>query len=275
MSYLDKLVSAVSKNNSRLVIGLDPDLTKLPAFILKYKSPVTEFNRLIVECTSDITAGYKLNMAFYEYLMKQGIDAVRETLEVIPGNLITVCDAKRSDIDNTAGMYAKTYFDVYGFDAITLSPYMGQDSVMPFLGSEDKFVYLLALTSNKSSGDFQMLKTDGRFLYEAVIEKSIRWSRKNNIGYVFGANHTEEIRMFAGSYPEISLLIPGIGAQANDLNKLMNSLGSKSNFIINSSRNIIYSFEYNCNEREFVDSVRYSAQKLKEEINSLIVSERN
>lgn len=272
MSYLYKLHSAIAKNNSRLVIGLDSDLTKLPAFILKYNSPVTEFNRLIVECTSDIAAGYKLNMAFYEYLMKQGIDAVRETLEVIPGNLITICDAKRGDIDNTAGMYAKTYFEIYGFDAITLSPYMGQDSVMPFLGSENKFVYLLALTSNKSSGDFQMLKTGSHYLYENVIEKSISWSDYKNLGYVFGANHTEEIRKFAGSYPEVPLLIPGIGAQANDLKRLMNSLGSNNNFIINSSRNIIYSFEKNCSEKEFVDSVRNSAKKLKEEINSMIVS---
>lgn len=267
MNYTDKLKNIVSKNKSNLVIGLDPDLKKLPDMFLKYKNPVAVFNRLIIENTKDIVAGYKLNSAFYECLLEEGIVAIWHTLNLIPEDTIKICDAKRGDIDNSAEMYARTFFDDYNFDSVTLSPYMGEDSVAPFIWRKNKFVYILALTSNKGHNDFQKLKVGEKYLYEEVIDKSMKWNKDNNIGFVFGANHTQEIQKFIRTNPEIPLLIPGIGAQANDLENLMKSLGTNKNFVINSGRSIIYSSAKDCNENEFIEAVRTGAMKLNEEIN--------
>lgn len=267
MNYTDKLKNIVSKNKSNLVIGLDPDLKKLPDMFLKYKNPVAVFNRLIIENTKDIVAGYKLNSAFYECLLEEGIVAIWHTLNLIPDDTIKICDAKRGDIDNSAEMYARTFFDDYNFDSVTLSPYMGEDSVAPFIRRKNKFAYILALTSNTGHSDFQKLKVGEKYLYEEVIDKSMKWNKENNIGFVFGANHTQEIQKFISAYPEIPLLIPGIGAQANDLKNLMKSLGRNENFVINSGRSIIYSTEKDCNENEFIEAVRKGAMQLNEEIN--------
>ena len=248
------------------MVGLDPDIDKIPAFFLKYKNPVAEFNKLIIESSKDIVAGYKPNVAFYECLCEQGVEAIRETVNAIPDDLIKICDAKRGDMGNTAEYYARTYFDIYDFDSITMSPYMGVDSVAPFLERKNKAVYILALTSNSGSTDFQRLKIDGKFLYEIVMEKSLEWNSDDNVGFVIGANHTEELDKFTAAHPEISLLIPGIGAQANDLNELLKNLHTK-NFVINSSRGIIYSASKDCTEKEFTDSVRSAAVKLNGSIN--------
>lgn len=269
MNYKDKLLNIISANRSNVIVGLDTDESKLPDLFLKYNNPVAEFNKLIIEITKDITAGYKLNLAFYEFLLEKGVDAIKSTLEKISSAQVKICDAKRGDIDNTAGMYARTFFDKYDFDSITLSPYMGEDSVSPFLGRKDKFVYVLALTSNKGHADFQKLEVGKKYLYEEVIDKSLLWTKVNNIGYVFGANHTEEIKKFTSLHPDIPLLIPGIGAQANDLEKLIQSLGQNKYYVINSSRGIIYSSKKDCNEKEFTDDVRNSAVKLNKEINAL------
>lgn len=269
MNYNVKLKNIISKNKSNLVIGLDSDLMKLPDLFLKYKNPVAVFNKLIIDNTKDIAAGYKLNVAFYECLLEEGIIAIRHTLNFIPEEMITICDAKRGDIDNSAEMYARTFFDEYNFDSITVNPYMGEDSVAPFLGRKDKFVYILALTSNTGHSDFQKLKTGDRYLYEEVIQKSLEWNKHNNAGFVFGANHTAEIIKFTDKNPGISLLIPGIGAQSNDLKNLMNSLRLCESYVINSGRSIIYSAKKDCSEKEFIDSVRMSTIKLNDEINNL------
>lgn len=269
MNYSDKLKNIISKNKTNLVIGLDSDLTKLPEMFLKFKNPVSVFNKLIVENTKDIVAGYKLNVAFYECLMDEGIIAMRNTLNVIPDESMKICDAKRGDIDTSAEMYARTYFDIYNFDSITISPYMGEDAVAPFLLRQDKLVYLLALTSNSGHKDFQKLKVGEKCLYEEIISKSLSWNKDGNIGFVFGANHIDEIQKFSSENQNIPLLIPGIGAQSNDLNNLMNSLKSNNSYVINSSRGIIYSAKKDCNEKEFIESVRNSALKLNEEINNL------
>lgn len=271
MNYIQKLNHIIQKNKSSLVIGLDSDIDKIPSLFLKYENPVSEFNKLIIESTKDIAAGYKLNLAFYEFLEEKGIEALRESLKAIPEESIKICDAKRGDIDNTAELYAKTYFDKFDFDSITLSPYMGEDSIAPFLKRKDKLVYILALTSNKGGKDFQMSKVDGKYLYELVIEKSLGWNESNNIGFVFGANHTAELNSFTSLHPEIPLLIPGIGAQDNDLKDLMSNLNS-DNFLINSSRSIIFSAPKNCNEKEFTDKIRESAKKLNSELNSYRVN---
>lgn len=266
MNYIEKLQNIVKKNKSNLVVGLDPDLDKIPAVFLKYKNPVAEFNKLIIESSKDIVAGYKPNVAFYECLFEQGVEAIRETVKVIPDELLKICDAKRGDMGNTAEYYARTYFDNYNFDSITMSPYMGVDSVSPFLERKNKAVYILALTSNPGAGDFQRLRSDGKELFEIVMEKSLEWNSNDNVGFVIGANHTDELDKFTSAHPEISLLIPGIGAQANDLSGLLDSLHTK-NFVINSSRGIIYSASKNCSETEFADSVREAVIKLNSSIN--------
>jgi orotidine-5'-phosphate decarboxylase len=270
MNYLEKLQNIVKKNKSNLVVGLDPDLDKIPSLFLKYKNPVAEFNKLIIECSKDIVAGYKPNVAFYECLGEHGVEAIRETVRTIPDELIKICDAKRGDMGNTAEYYARTYFDIYDFDSITISPYMGEDSIAPFLKRKNKAVYILALTSNTGGSDFQRLKIEGKELFEIVMQKSLEWNTNDNVGFVIGANHTKEIDKFTSTHPEISLLIPGIGAQANDLNELLKSLHTK-NFVINSSRGIIYSASKDCSETQFTDSVREALNKLNNNINEKLI----
>ena len=266
MNYIKKLQNIINKNSSNLVVGLDPDLDKIPDLFLKYKNPVAEFNKLIIESSKDIVAGYKPNVAFYECLGEQGVEAIRETVKAIPEDLMKICDAKRGDMGNTAEYYARTYFDIYDFDSITVSPYMGVDSVSPFLERKNKSVYILALTSNPGGNDFQRLKIGDKFLFEIVMEKCLEWNNNDNVGFVIGANHTEELDKFTKAHPEISLLIPGIGAQANDLDKLLNSLHT-NNFVINSSRGIIYSAPKDCSESEFAESVRNAVNDLNISIN--------
>lgn len=268
MNNSEKLKSAIIKNNSNIVIGLDSDLKKIPFIFLEYKNPVAEFNKLIIDITKDITSGYKLNVAFYEYLEEKGIEAMKESVAAIPDHLIKICDAKRGDLDNSAEMYARTYFDKYDFDSITLSPYMGRDSIEPFLNRKDKLLFIIALTSNESSADFQKLRTGDKYLYEVVTDKCMSWGKDNNVGFVFGANHTNQINMFTKSNPDVPLLIPGIGAQAHSLQNLMESIHSNS-FIINSSRSIIYSAKQDCTEAEFTKAVRDSSVELNQYINSL------
>ncbi|MDQ3020565.1 MAG: orotidine-5'-phosphate decarboxylase [Bacteroidota bacterium] len=261
-----KLNYIIRKNKSNLVIGLDSDIEKLPLLFLKYKNPVSEFNKLIIESTKDLVAGYKLNIAFYECLEEKGLEAIRDSLFSIPNESIKICDAKRCDIENTSELYARTYFDKYNFDSITLSPYMGEDSISPFISRKDKGVYILSLTSNPGGKDFQTLRVNGKYLYEIVIEQSLKWNKNKNIGFVFGANHIKELKNFTSLHPEIPLLIPGIGAQVNDLKELIESLNS-DNFVINSSRGIIYSAKKDCTEKEFVDFVRTAAIDLNSGIN--------
>lgn len=271
MTYTEKLKSIISKNHSHVVVGLDPDIGKIPDFLLQYKNPIAEFNKLIVDSTKDIVAGYKPNLAFYEILLEHGVEALRDTLNVIPDELIKICDAKRGDMGNTASYYATAYLKNYDFDSITLSPYMGEDSIAPFIEEKEKGVYILALTSNPGSKDFQFLNVDGKKLYEMILERYLKMNDKKNIGFVFGANHIKELNEFTKNNPEVPLLIPGIGAQSNDLKELISNLHTK-NFVINSSRAIIYSAPKNCSEKEFTEKVRESSVSLNKEINELMNS---
>ncbi|MEP7146034.1 MAG: orotidine-5'-phosphate decarboxylase [bacterium] len=267
MNYKQKLQNIILKNRSNLIIGLDSDLEKIPSFFLKYNNPVGEFNKAIIDSTKDIVAGFKFNIAFYEFLLSDGISAMEESLSAIPKEMIKICDAKRGDIENTAELYAKTYFDKYDFHSITISPYLGKDSFEPFLKRTNKAVYILALTSNPGGKDFQFLKVGEKYLYEIIIEKSLSWNKNDNIGFVFGANHISELNIFTTRHPDVPLLIPGIGAQSNDLENLMKNIHTK-NFLINSSRSIIYSAPKDCSEKEFMERVRESAVLLNNDINS-------
>jgi orotidine-5'-phosphate decarboxylase len=269
LSYLQKLEKIVKKNSSNVVIGLDTDIIKIPAFFREDSNPVLEFNKRIISATKNDCAGYKLNMAFYEEAGGIGLTAMKETVRFIPKDMIIICDAKRGDMGNTDEMYAKAYFDNYEFDAITFSPYLGSDSIEPFLKRRGKMVYILALTSNPGSKDLQMLKVGPKYLYEKVIELGMKWGNAENVGFVIGANHPAEIKKVMAKYKNVSLLLPGVGAQKADVKKLLGSLSNK-NFVINSSRGIIYAAGDKCKEEDFEGKILDAIDALNETINQNI-----
>jgi orotidine-5'-phosphate decarboxylase len=205
-------------------------------------------------------------MAFYELLKDKGLSIIEKSLNLIPNNCITICDAKRGDIPNTSEMYAKLYFDILDFDAVTLSPYMGIDSIEPFLKRKDKFAYILALTSNEGSSDFQKIKSGNNLLFEIVIKKYLDSYGTTKTGFVFGANHLSEIRELTKSNPGISLLIPGIGAQGNDLKLLISSLYNNI-YLINSSRSIIFCPNTRITFDEFIKFIRKMSRDMNSSIN--------
>lgn len=265
MTYLQKLQAVVKKNNSNVVIGLDSDIKKIPKCFHKYSDPVYEFNHYIMCATKDIVAGYKLQMAFYE--SAAGYKTVERTLKYIPDNLLKICDAKRGDIGNTDEMYARAFFDEMNFDAITFHPYMGFDSLEPFIERKDKLTYVLALTSNEGSNDFQKLKVGKKFLYEKVVEKCVEWNKHGNIGFVFGSNYVKEIGKISKALPDYPLLIPGVGSQHGEAGDLLKNLHN-DNFVINSSRGIIYSAPVDVDRKTFERTVREKTIELNNQINS-------
>lgn len=269
MIYTTKLKKVIRKNNSNLVIGLDTDINNIPKFFLKYKNPELQFNKLIIESTKELVAGYKINMAFYEVNGSKGFDTLKNSLVNIPTNLIKICDAKRGDIENTDELYARAYFDNLDFDAITFNPYLGRDSIIPFIKRKDKLTYVLILTSNMGHEDFQKCKTGKVSLFDKVVEKCIEWNQNKNIGFVIGANHVKVLKKYSSKYKDIPILIPGIGAQKNDLELLLKNLHNNL-FLINSSRGIIYSANMNSSKKEFVNSIRKNTLELNREINSFL-----
>jgi orotidine-5'-phosphate decarboxylase len=223
------------------------------------------FNMKIIESTYEHCAGYKINLAFYEVAGIKGIEALEGTVKAIPRNRIKICDAKRGDIGNTSERYAKAYFDNLHFDAITVSPYMGRDSVMPFLERTDKLIYVLIRTSNKGAEDFQTLKTGNKELHSVIAKKSLEWS-KTQTGFVVGANHLKEVKAYSSAKEKIPLLIPGIGAQGNDLKNLIKNLYNKL-FLINASRSILYAGDVNETQTTYLPKVTLAAKELNDSIN--------
>lgn len=267
MYYSEKIKQAINKSRSNLIIGLDPDIKKIPCVFLKKKNPVLEFNKSVINATKDFSAGYKLNLAFYEALGKSFYETLKGTAELIPSSRIKICDGKRGDIGNTDEYYAKAYFDLFGFDSMTVNPYMGRDSIEPFLTRREKGIYVLVLTSNKGSEDFQKKRTGNKFLYERVIEKCIEWDKYGQTGFVIGANHTSLIKKITSKYKYISILIPGIGAQGNDLDALMKAI-KNDYFLINSSRGIIYDSSNFSSVKDYEEKTRSKAEALNDIINT-------
>jgi len=230
-------------------------------------NPVLEFNRQIIEATSDLVCAYKPNLAFYEAMGDRGLSALRETLKLIPRSILTIGDGKRGDIGNTAERYAKSLFDDFGFDSITVNPYMGLDSIEPFLKNPEKGVFLLALTSNLGSKDFQRLKINGQPLYEKVVRTAKKWNTNQNIGFVVGATHPRELKMIRKIVPEMPLLIPGIGKQGGDLKSAVRDGcdGNGQLAIINASRSIIYA----SSGKDFAEAARAEAKKMAEEMRNI------
>ncbi len=264
MNFIDKLTNATRKNKSLLCVGLDPDPELMPD-----KIGVLEFNKAIIDATSDLVCAYKLNLAFYEAMDDEGLDALKHTIKCIPNDIPVIGDAKRGDIGNTAKAYAKTIFSNLNFDATTVNPYLGFDSIEPFIQYTNKGVFILCRTSNTGALDFQSLSCQAesgyRPLFEIVALKASQWNTHGNIGLVIGATYPEELRLIRESHPDMPLLIPGIGAQGGELASTVrygvDSKGEKA--IISSSRQIIYASR----EKDFAQAARRVASELRDQIN--------
>ncbi len=255
----------IQKKSSYLCVGLDTDITKIPQHFLKYNDPIFEFNKQIIEATHPYCIAYKANSAFYESQGEKGWESLQKTLAYIPKDTLSIIDAKRGDIGNTAYHYAKTFFEKMHWDAITLSPYMGKDSVEPFLNYREKWSIILALTSNKSSKNFQTLPLKSeKLLFEHVIEEIISWSKTDKIMFVVGATQTPYIKKIRKIVPTHFLLIPGVGVQGGDVEEV-SSLGMNSScgLIINATRSIIYAAQ----GKNFLTSVVQATKKIQEKMN--------
>ncbi len=265
MTFLQKLDAISAKNNSLLCVGLDSDPAKLPLHLQGAPSAVLAFNRAIIDATKDIVQSYKLNLAFYERLGRDMWDVVEGTLEAIPSDIVVIGDAKRGDIGNTSSMYARALFDEFGFDACTVAPYMGSDSVEPFLEYEDRGVFILALTSNVGSRDFQYLEIQGEPMYKHVIRAIDRWNTRWNCGIVVGATHPSELAEIRSMVPEMPILIPGLGAQGGDVEQSVRAGVSAAGLraVFNSSRGIIFAGK----GEDYADKAREAAIALRNEIN--------
>jgi orotidine-5'-phosphate decarboxylase len=263
MKFIDKLLSAGRRNKSLLCIGLDPDVTLMP------EAGLFDFNKAIIDATADLACAYKPNLAFYEALGMDGLKVLQKTIEHIPDFIPVIGDGKRGDIGNTAKAYAKALFETFGFDAATVNPYLGYDSVQPFLEYEDKGIFILCRTSNPGAVDFQsLIDAQGTPLYEAVARKAREWDIHGNIGLVVGATYPDELKTIRQLCPEMPLLIPGIGAQGGDLTSAVkngiDARGEKA--IINVSRQVLYASK----GKDFAQAARQSAQGIRDDINKLV-----
>ena len=239
-----QLFDHIKSKKSFLCVGLDPDIEKIPKHLLETEDPIFEFNKAIVDATLPYAIAYKPNVAFYESLGIYGWQALKKTIEYIPQGVFTIADAKRGDIGNTSNKYAEAFFKKMSFDAITLSPYMGQDSVTPFLNHKDKWAILLASTSNVGALNFQELiieNSGGQKVYEKVIEISSQWGSDQNLMYVVGATRVDTLTHIRKILPDHFLLIPGVGAQGGDLDMVCKyAMNDSAGLLINSARSIIY-----------------------------------
>jgi orotidine-5'-phosphate decarboxylase len=255
-----ELVANIHLKNNFLCIGLDTDIQKIPEHLRTAEDPVYEFNKAIIDATSDLCVAYKPNIAFYESLGPKGWVSLEKTMDYIPKNIFTIADAKRGDIGNTSKMYAKTFFEYFDFDAVTVAPYMGIDSVTPFLEFDDKWVILLGLTSNVGSQDFQQtVGNNSQKLYETVIKKAQEWGNPDNLMYVIGATHPSSFADIREMAKEYFFLVPGVGAQGGDMDAVVQyGRNQEIGLLINSSREIIYAG----NGENFQDAVRAKAQEM-------------
>jgi len=264
---LKKIVEQIKIKKSFLCIGLDTDIQNIPPHLKNIDSAIFEFNKQIIDATNKFAIAYKLNIAFYECMGYKGWVMLEKTVEYLKANypdIFLIADAKRGDIGNTSKKYAQTFFETLNFDAITVSPYMGEDSVTPFLSYKDKFIILLALTSNKGSNDFQLIKDEnGVRLFEHILKKSQNWGNKDNTMYVVGATKPEMFKEVRKIIPDHFLLVPGIGAQGGDLGETVkNGINKNCGLIVNSSRAIIYAD----NTNKFAEKAAFEAKKIQEEM---------
>lgn len=267
---LETLKREIFTKKSFLCVGLDVDLDKIPPFLLKEEDPIFAFNKAIIDATHPYTIAYKPNIAFYEAYGERGWQSLRKTINYLNEqhpHIFTIADAKRGDIGNTATMYAKAFFEDLQFDSVTVAPYMGQDSVEPFLAFENKVTILLALTSNKGAFDFQTLTTEKSHLYEQVLIRSQKWHNAKNLMYVVGATKAEYLADIRRIVPDAFLLVPGVGAQGGDLKEVCQyGLNDSVGLIINASRAVIYASQ----GEDFAEKAGEVAENLQKEMATIL-----
>ena len=265
-----QLISQIHKKKSFLCIGLDVDLNKIPKQLLQTEDPIFEFNKAIIDATHHLCVAYKPNTAFYEAYGLKGWKALEKTINYINQNhpeIFTIADAKRGDIGNTSSMYAKAFLEDLAFDSVTVAPYMGKDSVEPFLAFKNKHTILLALTSNEGAFDFQTKNVDGKELYKQVLETSKTWKNSENLMYVVGATKAEYFAEIRRIIPDSFLLVPGVGAQGGNLQDVCKyGMNSNVGLLINSSRGIIYA----SNNNDFAEAAATKAKELQQEMEIIL-----
>lgn len=263
-----ELIQQIKEKRSFLCVGLDTDLEKIPPHLLEMEDPIFEFNKAIIDATKDYCVAYKPNIAFYECLGIKGWQSLEKTLKYIPKNIFTIADAKRGDIGNTSSYYAKTFFEYLNCDSVTIAPYMGEDSITPFLVFKDKWAIVLALTSNKGALDFQAIKNqEGKELFKSVLEKTATWGTPENLMYVVGATRAEQIGEVRKIVPDHFFLVPGVGAQGGSLEDVCNyGWNDDCGLLVNSSRGIIYA----SNKEDFAETAKYEAKKIQQEMEVIL-----
>ncbi len=267
-----EIFGQIQKKNSFLCVGLDTDIIKIPRFLLDTSDPVFAFNKEIIDATHEVTVAYKPNLAFYESLGVGGWNSLEKTVNYIRYNypdLFIIADAKRGDIGNTSNLYARAFFDAMDFDAVTVAPYMGEDSVKPFLTYVGHWVIVLALTSNRGAADFQYVTQDGERLFEKVLKQSKAWGNNENMMYVVGATRAEMLKEVRAIVPHHFLLVPGIGAQGGSLEEVArHGMNSRCGLLVNSSRAIIYA----SNGSNFAEKAGEEARKIQIQMAELLAS---
>lgn len=267
-----QLINQIKKKQSFLCIGLDVDLNKIPKYLLVDSDPIFAFNKAIIDATHHLCVAYKLNTAFYEAYGIKGWQALEKTINYLNKNhpeIFTIADAKRGDIGNTSTMYAKAFFDDLGFDSVTVAPYMGKDSVEPFLAFKDKHTILLALTSNQGAFDFQTLSVNNNQLYKEVLKVSKSWENSENLMYVVGATKAEYLTEIRQIIPNSFLLVPGVGAQGGNLQEVCKyGMTDTIGLLINSSRGVIYASQ----GEDFADAAAKKAQELQSQMLEILQS---
>lgn len=257
------LIQQIRTKKSYLCVGLDSDITKIPRHLLQHEDPVFEFNKAIIDATQDVCVSYKINTAFYEANGLQGWQSMEKTLNYIPKDIFTIADAKRGDIGNTSTQYAKAFFNAMHFDSITVAPYMGKDSVKPFLDFENKWTIVLGLTSNEGAYDFQYLKNENQELFKHVIQKVASWGTNENLMFVIGATKTAQLKEVRELIPHHFLLVPGVGAQGGSLEEVSKiGMNADVGLLVNASRQIIFA----SNGEDFAEKARAEAIKLQAEM---------
>lgn len=264
------LIEQIYSKKSFLCVGLDVDLDKIPSFLLEFEDPIFEFNKAIIDATHDLCVSYKPNTAFYEAYGLKGWAALQKTIDYLNQNYpnhFTIADAKRGDIGNTSTRYAKAFFEDISFDSVTVAPYMGRDSVEPFLAFENKWTILLALTSNPGAFDFQNLNAPDQALFLKVLETSKTWKHAERLMYVVGATKAAALREIRQVVPDAFLLVPGVGAQGGSLEEVCQAgMNENVGLLINSSRQILYA----SNQNDFAEAARNEAMKLQKEMSQLL-----
>jgi orotidine-5'-phosphate decarboxylase len=262
-----ELSNLIRQKSSYLCTGLDTEMGKLPAGIERNGNGLLQFNKAIIEATLPFTASYKINTAFYEQYGWEGWQWMEETLSYLPDSVFRIADAKRGDIGNTSTMYARAFFERMNFDAVTVAPYMGEDSLRPFLEFKDKWIICLALTSNAGHADFQKIESNQKRLYETVIERVCRWGNEENLMFVVGATRAEDVAHIRSLIPNHFLLVPGVGAQGGSLADVSAAgLNAHCGLLVNSSRGILYA----SNQEDYASAAAAEAQKLQGEMQSYL-----